>query len=358
MAVDGLPNGNRVNNFSHSEAHSVVLDAILNTPTYWSRLNGMGEKFDFPTKKYTVKVSRTNQGQTFQGLEVLNSSASDTTISLEYSHTGYSHPAVKIMLEHFAAENSGQDIDLSSFINTEAIAEINESLGSLVYGIGSANSINGLEKIVDDGTNVDSIGGQSRSTYTMLNSTVTDSSGTISLAKMAALWSAVSSGVKKPTIAVTTETIFNYIEELIQPQTRGSYQAHQYLPIRGKNPMARDGDTFGEAGFTTLVYRGVPIISDEFATSGVLYLLNERYLTWYGRTSVPSDFKSDISPVKLGSSKTLDLNYKPSDFHGWFHQKDQMMPNQAGMIGRYYVIGQVCSGNPRYHGKLTGITGV
>lgn len=356
--ADGIAYGNRITNFSHNVADSVVVDAILNTPTYWSRINGMGTAFDYPTKQYTVKVSRTNQGQFFKGLEVLNSSASDTTIQLEFNHTAYSHPSVKIMLEHFAAEGKGQDINLSDFIDMEAVAEINESMGSYIFSGNTAKGFNGLEQIVDDGTNAATIGGASRSTYSQLNSTVTASGGTLSLSKMATLWTNVTSGAKKPSIAVTDEATFNLIEELIQPQTRGSYDAHGYLPIRGKTPKARDEGGFGEAGFTSLVYRGVPIISDEFATDGVLYLLNEDYITWAGRKTVPSDFKGMVKPVSLGSSKNLDLNYRPSDFHGWFSQDEQMMPNQAGLLKRFYVIGQVCSKNPRRHGKLTGITGV
>jgi len=34
------------------------------------------------------------------------------------------------------------------------------------------------------------------------------------------------------------------------------------------------------------------------------------------------------------------------------------MHNQAGMIGRFYVIGQMVGSQPRRQGKLTGITGV
>lgn len=359
MAADGYAYGNRISNFSHSKVAGVVADAVLSTPTLWSRINGMGVNFNQPTKKYTVKVSRTGLGQTFKGLEVLNSSAADTTIQLQYNHVGYSHPTVKILLEHMAVEGAGEDINLSDYINQEAIAEISEDLGTLVYRAQAGDNINGLETIVDDGTNSDLIGGQSRSTYTNLKSTVTASGGTMTLSQLAALHSAVSSGQKKPTVGFTTETVFNYLEELIQPQTRGSYAEHGYLPIRGKTMKARDGETYGEAGFTAISYRGIPIVSDEFCTSGVLYFLNENYIEWAGRTSVPRDFKKDIQPVSLGNMSTLDVSYDaPSRYHGWFFQKDQMMPHQAGLIGRYYVVGQVCTSNPRRHGKLTGITGV
>ena len=311
MAADGLSYGNRVNNFSHSAAHAVVLDAILNTPTVWSRFNGMGKAFKYPTAKYTVKVSRTDQGQVFVGTEKLNSSAWDDTIQLNFNHVGYNHPAVKVFLEHLAVENMGKDIDLSSYIDEDAVAEINESMGGYAFGTGAGNTINGLEKIVDDGTNSDTIGGASRTTYPVLSSTVTASGGTLSLSKMAALWTAISSGVKKPSIGITTEDIWNYIEELIQPQTRGSYadQGYAKLSVRGKNPVRSEAELKGAAGFTAITYRGMPIIADEFATDGVLYFVNEDFLEWKGRNNLPAEFKSaGYEKVSLGKSKTLDLN--------------------------------------------------
>ena len=359
--ADGIAYGNRITNFSHNEAAPVVVDAVLSSPTYWARVNGMGKKFSMPTAQYTVKVEKTNLTQAYQGLETLNSSASDTTIQLEFNHTAITHPAVKIFLENMAAEGAGEDINLSDFIDAEAVAEINEYLGTIAFATGTGKNPLGLEAIVDDGTNAATIGGQSRTTYPELNSTVTASGGTVSLAKMATLISAISSGVKNPSIGVTTETVWNLLEELLLPQNRGSYGDVGYskLAIRGKNPVRSDVELHGASGFTAITYRGIPIIADEFATSGVLYFLNENYLEWKGRTSVPKDFKGDFSPISLGKSmKTLDVPYSQPTSYGWFYQKEQMMPNQAGRIGRYHVIGQLCSANPRYHGKLTGITGV
>ena len=115
----------------------------------------------------------------------------------------------------------------------------------------------------------------------------------------------------------------------------------------------------GASGFTALSYRGMPIIKDDACTSGNLFFLNERYLTWRGRTVVPSKYRGQISKVNLGTPSTIEgVAAAPSNEHGWFSQDLQMMPNQAGMIGRYYVIGQLVSGQFRRHGRLTGITGV
>jgi hypothetical protein len=135
-------------------------------------------------------------------------------------------------------------------------------------------------------------------------------------------------------------------------------EEYKTLPIRGKFAVRSDENIAGGAGFTSLVYKGMPIIFDEFCTSGVLYFLNEDTIQWYGRTSVPKDFKGEISSISLGSTKQLGLNYKPSDFHGWFHVMDKMPVDQLGTVGRYLVVGQVAFKNPKRSGKLTGITGV
>jgi hypothetical protein len=62
----------------------------------------------------------------------------------------------------------------------------------------------------------------------------------------------------------------------------------------------------------------------------------------------------------LGNRQTYEgvgAENPPTDY-GWFFQKRQVMPNQAGMIGRFYVIGQLVGSQPRRHGKLTGVQGI
>jgi hypothetical protein len=107
----------------------------------------------------------------------------------------------------------------------------------------------------------------------------------------------------------------------------------------------------------------MPIIKDDFCTSGVMFFLNENYFDWMGRAIVPDDYKEFLTKVNLGTMKAyegtgaeaLDM---PSEYNGWFYQKPLMLPNQAGMISRFYVIGQMVAKGFRRSGKLTGITGV
>lgn len=363
ITPDGIAVNNRVENFGSRKLHARVVDNVLSARTYWSRLQGMGTPFIGNTQDYTIKITDSGLGEFYSGLETLNSAASDTTITLSYAHTAFSQPIVLPFLESLANATAPDRIDLDSFKVDEAVAEAIQRLGTAVYGTGAGDQPLGLEAIVDDGTNASTIGGQSRTTYSALNATVTASGGTVSLSKLATLEDAISaSGIEseEPNINVTTKAIWSLYEELLSPQVRASYASVGYdsLPIRGQGIMKR-ADLKGAAGFTALSYRGKPVIKDDACTSGVWYMLNERYFGWKGRTVVGPKFAGMYKKVSLGTPKTMEgVAAAPSDDHGWFFQDFQAMPNQAGIIARYHVVGQVCASQPRRNGKLTGITGV
>lgn len=365
MAADGIAVSNRVDGLTERKLYRKITDNILNSTTYAARAMGMGEPFTGKTKDYTIKISRNNQGQFFTGLETLNASAANTRITLSYAHTGFAQPAVSIMLEAFANAGPEGTIDYDIANLEEAQAEAIQSLGISFYGTGSNNQPLGLEAIVDDGTNAATIGGQSRTTYTNLQASVLASGGTLTLAKMATQWDAASAAGlqgEEPNIGVTTKTVWSLIEQLLYPSVRADYASVGYdkLAIRGKD-VVRPGELKGAAGFNAITYRGIPIIKDDACTSGVLYFLNEDYNMWLGRTTVPTKYSGVLEKISLGNMKTYEgvsaEQNIPSDA-GFFFQKYQMLPTQAGQIARIYCIGQFATKQPRRNSKITGITGI
>lgn len=363
VTPDGIYPSNRVENTSRRVLAAKVVDNILNSATLASRHMGMGKSFQGSTKDITVKITDGGQGQWVGGMEVLSKAATDTTVTLSYAHTAFEQPVVLPMLESFANVGEGQEIDLDQFKIDEAKREALSTIGSAWYGLGTGDQMLGLGAIVDDGTDVASIGGQSRSTYTTLNATRTASGGTLSLSKLATLHDNVSDaggGDEEPTIHVTTKAAWSLYEQLLNPQVRAEYQSVGYdaLPVRAM-ATTKKADLKGGAGFTALTYRGIPVIKDEKCPSGEWFMLNENYMGWYGRTMVPPKFKSHISKVSLGKPSTIEgVAAMPSNDHGWFLQEMQMMPDQAGMIGRFWIIGNLCVSQPRRQGRLTGINSV
>jgi len=364
MAYDGIQYGNRVDTTSERKLYAKVVDNVLSSRTLASRLMGNGKPFMGKTFDYTIKITDSALGEFFTGLETLSTAASDTTITLSYAHTAFAQPVVLPMLESFANQGREGTIDLDQFKYDEAVAEATQKIGSAIYGTGSGDQPLGLGAIVDDATDVTTIGGQSRSTYAVLKATRTASGGTVSLAKLATLDDTISaSGVESEsaTLNVTTKTVWSLYEQLLAPAVRAEYASVGYnaLGVRGDAILKSRAELKGAAGFTALTYRGVPVIKDDACTSGNWFMLNERYLEWRGRSVVPSKFAGQISKVNLGTPSTMEgVAAAPSNHNGWFVQQAQMMPNQAGIIARFYVIGQLCTSQPRRHGRLTGISGV
>ena len=367
--ADGITVSNRVDTTTERKLNAYVVDSVLNAVTYFSRLMSMGKEFSGKTMDWTVAITEDAQFEWFVGLETLNSQASDNTITLSYAHTAGTQPNVDIMLESFANAGEAGTIPLEAYKYKEAGATASQKVSSAIYATGTANRPNGLQKIVDDGTNAASIGGQLRATYSALNGTYTSSGGTLTLAKLATLSDAISASGSiegSPNINDTTKTIWSYYEQLLHPSIIASYTEVGYkrLPVRGSE-IVSPAELKGAAGFTALQHRGIPVIKDDDCTSQVWYMLNERTYGWFGRTIVPVKYRGMLEKVDLGevvrgaegyqSSALTDM---PSQTNGWFYQKDQLLPFQAGMVGRYFVIGQVCTWEPRRNGQLYAITGV
>lgn len=369
MAADGIPNGNRVDGTTQRQLYTKVVDQVLNSPTYYSRMVSQGSPFQGKTEDITYDVTSDTSGQFFTGLETLNSAASNTTATASFAHTAFTQPVVSIMLESFANVGSLGIINLDTFKYEKAAAQALQALGGAIYGTGSANQPLGLNAIIDDGTTVGTIGGLSRTTYPVLDSVITSyASGKLTLGTMATQYdSSIASGMatETPNIGLTSKTVWSLYEQLLTPNVRASYNEVGYdkVRVRGKYAERNSADLRNAAGFESLSYRGMGIMRDDFATTGVLWFINEKYISWMGRTEIPTEYSDVLEKVDFGTmtaydgtgAMALDM---PSEFNGWFYQKPLTVPDQAGRIARFYVIGQTVPLSFRRQSKGSTITGV
>ena len=150
------------------------------------------------------------------------------------------------------------------------------------------------------------------------------------------------------------ETVWNLYESLLQPTVRANYQSFG-LPVVNANTapgqaVQNPNGLNGTQGFVSITYRGMPIVADEKADSGVLFFINEHYLDWY---SLKDD---ELQSVSAGGS-VIDGVYQeskmstPFQWTGWKEPTDQY-----AAVGQLIAMGNLVSWQPRRHGKLTGIT--
>ncbi|SRR5258708_5428175 len=355
---DGIQYGSRVTQFNYAKELATVVDAILNSLTTASRLLYMAEDFNRATLLKTVKISRRNQGQWVTGLEPLNSAAENVTIQMQFNRTLYSMPKVNILAEAFARQYD-VGVDYDRFEYEDILDEVLQDLSSAaVAGTGTGAQPNSLDILADDGVLYDVVGGVSRATYSAMKGTNTSFSAVGSLSKFATMYSAISdTGPKEaPTIMPTTFAVFDFVEQLYNPVVKHEYKT---LPIGGRYPKVQDPDGMG-MGFQTMDWRGIPIIRDKAIASGVGYMLNENYLCWYGDAQTPEPYRDFLTKVTLGKGKVKEgqAELRPSDYHGFFFQEEQMMPNAGGIIGRFWISGQLVSFQPRRLGRWSGFTGI
>ena len=374
MAYDGAQFSARVDQTTQRELYTKVVDQVLNASSYASRLMGGGLEFEGKTMDFTLDVTADAHGQWVTGLETLNSAATSTTVTTSYAQTAFTLDVVSIMLESFANVGSLGIINLDTYKYEKAAAQALQTIGQAVYGMGTANQMHGLESNVDDTTNVTTIGGVSRSTYPVLKSTVTAAaSNKLTLAQMATLHDSIraaSLSSEQPNIGLATKSIFSLYEQLLTPNVRADYRSIGYdrVGLRSKYGARNTAELRNSAGFNGLSYRTLHIVDDDQESNvslNNLYFLNENndYIAWYGRKEIPAEYKDILEHVDFGSMEAYEGTgatalEMPSEFHGWYYQKPMMIPEQAGKISRFWVIGNMLCKAFRRQGKLTGVTSV
>jgi len=188
--------------------------------------------------KFPIKYAKNSTGVSFSGMDTFSTSATDNRVNLEFVPKFYQMTTALPLDELSANATEEKVIDLAKLELASTAQDIADDVGTLFYSTGAGKDFLGLGAIVDDGTDAGTYGTLSRTTYSTLNSTVTASSGVLSLAKMSTLYNAATSGSQKPTLGLCPEIVFNLYESLLQPQEQ----------IAKNVPMMKSPGNTGKAG--------------------------------------------------------------------------------------------------------------
>lgn len=345
--------GNRVTSVTQDKILPKVVDTILNSNVLATRILSKAQKWNGEQMKFPVKFEKNSTGQSFAGFDSFSTAATDNRTKLAFDPKFYQMTVALPLTELSVNATDEKVLDLAKIEMASTAHDMADDIGSLFYGTGTGNGgkdFLGLEAIVDDGTNAATYGSLARSTYTTLKSTVTASSGVLSLAKMSTLYNAAASGAQTPTLGVTTEAVFNLYESLLQPQERIA-KSVPLMKAGGRGLNSGEGLVMG-TGATGLFFKGFPILADEKCTSGVMYFINEDFLDWY---ALPVSMTEAIKfrSQDIEGNDYSDVTGLGFSWSGWIKPT-----NAAAVIGHIYLGGELVSQNPKRHSKLTGITSV
>jgi hypothetical protein len=350
----------RVTSLTQDRILPKVVDTVLGDNLITFRILSNGKKWDGHQMSRPVKYQKSNLGGSFSGLDTHSTSTAQTRVMSTFDVRGYEQPVAIPGMEKAVNRTPAQVMSLVRVEVESAQQDMMDDIGGLAYGLGTGNSNKdflGLGAAIDDGSEVDTYGNLSRTTYTTLKATRTASGGTFTLTKLATLLSAVSAGSSsrmRPTLLVSNETVRDLYEELLTPMVRANYESFGMPTVtRTSRGVVRGAELGVATGFTAYTFRGIPWVADEKSTSQTLWAMNETFIDWYGLND------PDLQAISLGTGE-IDGPYAeaPSKNVG-FQWTGFMRPiNQYGEVAHIYLLGNMVCWNPIRQGRLTGITTV
>lgn len=238
----------------------------------------------------TLIKQKQQDGGFYLGADVLNNTQKNTTNLVEFKWQNAYEPIVISRDEE--RQNGGEMhkiIDLVGAkiqLSERAIKDRMDQ--ALSTPVGEANNLNDLETLVNTG----SLGNLSGSTDTFWQSTVTTSGAfaTQGLTDMTTATYAVASSatMDTPTVYLTNKTIFQKFE-----QTR--------LPLE----RITNGNLSANAGFTSLTFKGKPVVYGNYIGSGLMFGLNMNYV--YLAVDSETDFVT--TPFITPANQTIKVAY-------------------------------------------------
>lgn len=194
------------------------------------------------------------------------------------------------------AKNNGESeiINLLEAKIMQAEESMREGFNQMFFGDGTGNSgknWNGLGNIVESGNTVGGINSAAAQGNDWWRSYEENTAGALTLAQMATAYNSVSVGNDHPDVILTTQTLYEKYESLLQPQLRYT-----------------DTKT-ADAGFQNLLFKAAPIMYDVHCTSGVMYFLNTKYLTLVGHSGKWFQQTDFVRPENMDARYALILTY-------------------------------------------------
>lgn len=308
-----------------------------------------GIKYTFP-----VKYQDTTNGGVTGIAAKLDTDRQNTRTMLEFEVKMATKPVVLANIETTLNQGEEQVVDLlETEFDSQAQSLSMVIAAQLFAGNGSGDNWDSLYEAGDDGTNFSTYGGKSKSTYTSLKGYYLASAGTLTLAKLATAYDAVTVGTDKPSAIITTKAIWSTYESLLTSTIRANYTTSGYPKMNAFGVAPAKEGLGAEQGFDVLYFRGAPIIKDEQVPSGRVHLMNQNYFGFkgvniQGKNMKQLNFKKSNDGVPTGVvgriPTTLGFNFR-----------DLMNPvDQLAEVGHIIYAGNYISENPRTQGTMVG----
>jgi hypothetical protein len=301
-----------------------------------------GESYKFP-----VKLSNHTQGGAFSEYEEFSTNNQNVRQMASFDPRGYYQSVVLGGIQKSVNGIARTKVMDLVKVEMESVSQdMMDDVGAILQGTGAdGKSFLGVNAGADDGNEVATYGGLSRTTYPNWVSSLSTSVGAWDFSKARTLWNRATLGNQKPDLAYGDETTFGYIEADYLAVVDGQYNVIEANRARltrgGVKPAMRDA-LVGQSGMDVLYYAGTPIARDSKAPAQELDVLNTKFWDWIGLTPADTNAVSfDTLYHDANDSEKVPTSYG----FGW--TGFTRPTNQYAFIGQFILLGNLINKAPR-----------
>jgi len=205
----------------------------------------------------------------YAGYDVIATTPQDGISAAQYDWKQYAVSVSISGIEEAMNSSEQEVIDLLEAKVMQAEETVMEQMDSMFFGDGTGNggkNWNGLANLVNQ--NATTVGNIDPAANPFWQSNINTTTEALTLARMETFYNNASVGNDRPNVILTTQALYEKYNSLLQPQLR-------YTDTRT-----------ADAGFENLVFHGAPVTYDTYCTSGVMFMLNSKYLRLVGHKDV------------------------------------------------------------------------
>jgi len=304
----------------------VVQDTIFDASPLTRRMRAGGQlKIVDGGERMRISIDYAKNGtaKSYEDLDALDVTRKQTQTSGMFAWKQYS--ASVVISGREMRVNKSNESRLFGLLDerlNNAAKSLNDVITTGMYSDGTGNAsknITGLEAAIETVTGTTSYASVPTANTAWANKVAASvGAAAVNLVpKMRSVWNQCSQGAEgtdsSPNLLVTTRTIHESYEALLQPQVR-----YEQNPAGG-----------ADAGINVLKFKGSDFIWSDYCTSGTVYVLNLNHLFLYVHE---------------------DANFTQAD------DGLQKPVNQDSLVTQILFMGNMLANNRRKLGKLTGVT--
>lgn len=125
--------GNRVTTTTQDVFLPKLVDTVLNSNVFATRMLGRAKKWNGEKLKQPIKISKNSTGTSFSGFDTFSTSATNNRVNLEFSPKFYQITVALPLDELSANQTDAKVLDLAAIEIAGAAQDMADDIGTLFY---------------------------------------------------------------------------------------------------------------------------------------------------------------------------------------------------------------------------------